>query len=38
MGGEKGVLDLDAFVSEQLRLLGLEREAEIAEASAYLSF
>ena len=38
MGGEEGFLDLDAFVSEQLKLLGLEREAEIAEASAYLSF
>ena len=37
MDGEEGILDLDAFVSEQLKLLGLEREAEIAEASAWLS-
>ena len=34
MGGKEGVLDLDSFVAEQLKLLGLEREAEIAEASA----
>ena len=27
------MLDLDVFVAEQLKLLGLEREAEIAEAS-----
>ena len=33
MGGEEGSLDLDSFVAEQLKLLGLEREAEIAEAS-----
>ena len=33
MGGSKGVLELDSFVAEQLALLGLEREAEIAEAS-----
>ena len=26
-------MDLDSFVAEQLKLLGLEREAEIAEAS-----
>jgi len=32
MGGSKGVLELDSFVAEQLALLGLEREAEIAEA------
>jgi len=32
MGGKEGVLDLDSFVAEQLKLLGLEREAEIAEA------
>ena len=40
MGGKKeeGMLDLDAFVAEQLKLLQLEREAEIAEASAYISF
>ena len=40
MGGKKkeGELDLDAFVAEQLKLLQLEREAEIAEASAYISF
>ena len=34
MGLEEGVLDLDSFVAEQLKLLGLERNAEIAEASA----
>ena len=33
MGGEEGSLDLNSFVAEQLKLLGLEREAEIAEAS-----
>ena len=33
MGGSKGVLEIDSFVAEQLALLGLEREAEIAEAS-----
>ena len=33
MGGKEGILDLDVFVAEQLKLLGLEREAEIAEAS-----
>ena len=33
MGLEEGVLDLDSFVAEQLKLLGLERNAEIAEAS-----
>ena len=33
MGGSKGVLEIDSFVAEQLELLGLEREAEIAEAS-----
>ena len=33
MGGSKGALELDSFVAEQLALLGLEREAEIAEAS-----
>ena len=38
MGGKEGVLDLDSFVAEQLKLLGLEREAEIAEASAYVPF
>ena len=36
MGGSKGVLELDSFVAEQLALLGLEREAEIAEASDYV--
>ena len=35
MGGKEGILDLDVFVAEQLKLLGLEREAEIAEASFY---
>ena len=38
MGGKEGMLDLDSFVAEQLKLLGLEREAEIAEASAYVPF
>ena len=32
MGLEEGVLDLDSFVAEQLKLLGLERNAEIAES------
>ena len=36
MGGSKGVLEIDSFVAEQLALLGLEREAEIAEASGHL--
>ena len=38
MVGGKGMLDLDSFVADQLKLLQLEREAEIAEASASLPF
>ena len=34
---KEGMLDLDSFVAEQLKLLQLEREAEIAEASSHIS-